>query len=90
MGYILPVNHYTYQNYQNRMMEPKKSPYYVGAPFKVEFYKIKDMYHSNERPFYNPVERVKKEKEIPFEAYQIEAIEKAKLIGKGTIFSDRI
>lgn len=90
MGYILPVNHYPYQNYQNRMIESKKGPHYVGAPYKVRFNKLKEMYDFNEKPFYNQSKKVKKEKEVPFEAYHIAAMENAKLVGKGTKFNVQI
>src|SRR5690625_6692651 len=40
MGYILPITQYTYVNYQARMMDSKKSPHYIGKPYKVVFNKI--------------------------------------------------
>lgn len=30
MGYILPITQHTYVNYHQRMIESKKSPYYIG------------------------------------------------------------
>lgn len=35
MGYILPVTHYQYQDYQNRITEKKRIPPMVERPFKV-------------------------------------------------------
>lgn len=35
MGYILPITHYSYINYEYRMRKRKESPHYVEKPFKV-------------------------------------------------------
>ncbi|WP_100011498.1 hypothetical protein [Lentibacillus sediminis] len=35
MGYILPITHYQYNDYQNRITEQKRVPYMVERPFKV-------------------------------------------------------
>ncbi|MFC2949904.1 hypothetical protein [Virgibacillus sediminis] len=35
MGYLLPVAHYQYQDYQNRLTENKRLPHLVEKPFKV-------------------------------------------------------
>lgn len=38
MGYILPVNHYQYAAYHNRVNMPEKSPYEIEEMKRVEFY----------------------------------------------------
>ncbi|MCG3418375.1 hypothetical protein [Oceanobacillus jordanicus] len=35
MGYILPISHYQYNDYQNRITETKPNPHYIERPFKV-------------------------------------------------------
>lgn len=37
MGYILPITHYSYINYEHRMRKSEKSPHHVDKPFKVVF-----------------------------------------------------
>lgn len=36
MGYILPITHYQYINYEYRMRKSNKSPHYVEKPLKIE------------------------------------------------------
>lgn len=83
MGYILPVTHYTYQNYQRRIIKDNRSPHYIDAPHRVTFYKIN--HNFNEKTtFYD----VLKEKER--ELFQITKGEKAELTGKGKMINRRI
>ncbi|MFZ3577932.1 hypothetical protein [Virgibacillus sp. DJP39] len=35
MGYILPITHYQYQDYQNRVIKDKQNPYYIEKAYKV-------------------------------------------------------
>ncbi|SDQ89271.1 hypothetical protein SAMN05216232_2442 [Virgibacillus subterraneus] len=35
MGYILPINHYQYKDYQQRVTEDKQDPYYIEKPYKA-------------------------------------------------------
>lgn len=37
MGYILPITHYSYINYEHRMRKNEKSPHFVDKPSKVVF-----------------------------------------------------
>lgn len=37
MGYILPITHYSYINYEHRMRKSDKSPHYIDKPSKVVF-----------------------------------------------------
>lgn len=34
MGYILPINHYQYQDYQNRTIQRERSPFVLERVFK--------------------------------------------------------
>ncbi|HLS65980.1 MAG TPA: hypothetical protein VK029_03195 [Pseudogracilibacillus sp.] len=44
MGYILPVTHYTYQQYHRRINKRTKSPHAIDATPKVTFHMINDSY----------------------------------------------
>ncbi|MFC4559355.1 hypothetical protein ACFO3D_14235 [Virgibacillus kekensis] len=35
MGYILPIPHYQYSDYQNRDIQEKRNPFYIEGPYKV-------------------------------------------------------
>ncbi|MFA1818921.1 hypothetical protein ACDX78_01755 [Virgibacillus oceani] len=35
MGYILPIEHHTYINYQNRITKQRLNPYFIEGPFHV-------------------------------------------------------
>lgn len=35
MGYILPVEHYQYNDYQRRVIREKQNIYHIQSPFKV-------------------------------------------------------
>lgn len=86
MGYILPVAHYTYQNYHRRLIDKKKDPYYVEAPYRVGFYKIKDDRFNHHQSFQDILE----EKERQLAALHVDAKEKATLTGKGKTINERI
>ncbi|HLR70342.1 MAG TPA: hypothetical protein VK085_02795 [Pseudogracilibacillus sp.] len=87
MGYILPVTHYTYQNYHSRMVERKKNPHYVEAPFKVRFHKIDDTYDFNKRKNFHTI---LKEKKKQLEPDLIAEREKTVLTGKGRNINQQI
>lgn len=44
MGYILPVTHYTYQQYHRRIEKRKRSPHAIDATPRVVFHVIDDSY----------------------------------------------
>lgn len=60
MGYILPVTHYQYNDYQNRINEDRRRfPVYVEKPFKIvlekqhqeikkEYERFHHSYHSDQ------------------------------------------
>ncbi|TMN23142.1 hypothetical protein FH966_09740 [Lentibacillus cibarius] len=35
MGYLLPVNHYQYRDYQRRVTKDKHNPFYIDKPNKT-------------------------------------------------------
>lgn len=85
MGYILPITHHTYKNYQYRMIENEKGPHHIGSTFKVVFRKMNDDVGVNEKHHLyvkqltnNDPPMIKKKP-----SYQIDALQKAELTGKG-------
>ncbi|MFD2629675.1 hypothetical protein [Oceanobacillus kapialis] len=58
MGYILPITHYQYHEYQNRVTETKRNPHYVEKPFKVilqkEHHRIEKEYERLQSPVQQP------------------------------------
>jgi len=36
MGYILPIENYQYQQYQNRVTQPERDPYPVERPYPAQ------------------------------------------------------
>ncbi|WP_430787637.1 hypothetical protein VBD025_16985 [Virgibacillus flavescens] len=91
MGYILPITHYQYQDYQNRVTQKEQDPYHIEKPYKVildtksremedEDHTQKDDQSSKSNFFYKPMntDNNKNEKVI------------SKITGKGQHFSESI
>lgn len=88
MGYILPITHFTYNNYHYRVNHYKKSPHHVGATYKVIFHKINNTYDLHEK---NPTyKRREEEVKIPLQYLKINPIQKAELTGKGGQINEQI
>lgn len=86
MGYILPITHHTYNNYQYRMTEDKLSPHHINGTYKVVFHKISEEYkeHNDKNNTIKGKWRERKtEKTNKIPAYHIGTTEKAELTGKG-------
>ncbi|WP_101843503.1 hypothetical protein [Halobacillus sp. Marseille-P3879] len=50
MGYILPIHHFQYQDYQQRVTQDKRSPIILDRVFKVTLdHKLKKYYIPNEQ-----------------------------------------
>lgn len=91
MGYILPITHYQYQDYQNRVTQKGQDPYHIEKPYKVildtksrEMDENEDT-HENAKSgksdfLYQPIsnEEPKREKII------------SEITGKGQLFSESI
>ncbi len=58
MGYILPITHHTYKNYQARMATGDERPFYVTQPQPVSLDKVGEK--EKQRKYFAPLE-VKKE-----------------------------
>ncbi|MFC7321238.1 hypothetical protein [Halobacillus campisalis] len=50
MGYILPVTHYQYQDYQQRVIPDQRNPFALDRVFKVTLdHKLKEYYKPREQ-----------------------------------------
>lgn len=106
MGYILPITQYTYINYQARMLEGEKSPYYIDATYKVTLNKIQGDGHDQSKQNQYEVdesEEIDKMKgdevlesehqDAPFirrNSYIIDKATKAILTGKGNWMNQQV
>lgn len=75
MGYILPITHHSYINYEYRMRKNKKSPHYVEKPFKIKLETEGNHFSHNDK---EEVVKNHFEKTIYLPRH-----EKNKIIGKG-------
>jgi hypothetical protein len=83
LGYILPVDHYQYNDYHRRVVQQKEKKHYIEAPFKV----ILDQQHQEISTKYDALNRTSTEsvsKQYP--SSEIFGI----LTGKGRNFSDSV
>lgn len=91
MGYILPITHFQYQDYQNRVTKKEDDPFYIEHPYKVildtksrEMEEREDTLENgkpNKTNYYNkqmPVEQIKNDKIY------------SNITGKGQHFSESI
>lgn len=97
MGYILPITHYNYQDYQNRMKEQKESPHYVGSPYKVVFHQISSELNEDQVKSFEElkVEQIEEDakprrRKVPGDFFHITKRQKANLTGKGGNINARI
>lgn len=91
MGYILPITHYNYKQYQNRMKETEESPHYIHSPYRTVFHRIDSEYNENEQTMYR--DHLKEVKPTPEKRqpafYYISKHQKAQLTGKGGMINER-
>lgn len=92
MGYILPITHHTYKNYQYRMGDKKDSPHFIRPTYRVVFHKISEEHECKEKPNNSEEKSIKKsmQKQGDFPAYKINATQNAKLTGKGGQFNETV
>lgn len=86
MGYILPITHHTYHNYQYRMKE-QGSPHQIEGIYKVVFHKINEGYHAQNKQMYKGSRQKGTEK---LDHVQMDALQKAKMTGKGGKFNETV
>ncbi|WP_249870103.1 hypothetical protein [Oceanobacillus saliphilus] len=82
MGYILPIDHYQYQDYHKRVAPQKDNKHYIEGPFKV----ILNNQHEEISNKYDAFNRTLNQKLKPRNASEQLF---GKLTGKGRHFSDQ-
>lgn len=87
VGYILPINHYQYKDYQQRVTEDKQDPYYIEKPYKA----ILEAKHQDIARKEGRLETTR-ESSYKLSAVKSPTAEKihADVTGKGRYFSDSI
>lgn len=90
MGYILPISHFEYTNYQRRDIKDKEGVHYIEKPFKIKLDTQQPLI--NHRSFSN--EAMQRNKEIPSENIKnnIQRQDQliAKITGKGFLINESI
>lgn len=88
MGYILPVNFYQYQDYQERVTRPQQDPYYIERPFKV----ILNSAHKQIENRHDVYGGSSSSLSMPGEAHKSRQAERiyVELTGKGRYFSETV
>ncbi|WP_188455661.1 hypothetical protein [Virgibacillus oceani] len=89
MGYVLPIQPYQYNDYQNRVMKDKQDPFYIEKPYKIIFdAKHRDILQSNsEQEIAQPSD--KPQQVFQPKKSQVDKIY-ATITGKGRHFSESI
>lgn len=83
MGYILPIEHYQYNDYHRRVVQDKVNKHFIERPFKA----ILEREHQEISTQYNALNNV------PYQSVQSRtSAEKifGELTGKGSLFSDQV
>ncbi|MCT2535675.1 hypothetical protein NC661_06625 [Aquibacillus koreensis] len=83
MGYVLPVDNYQYQQYQNRVVKTKQDPYPIEKPFKTQ---LSMSYMDQEKQLEKHVEH-KKKTNVTGHAVDFVYTE---MTGKGYFINERI
>lgn len=105
MGYILPITQYTYVNYHARMLESRKSPYYIDSTYKVMFNKIQNnrqsLYEKTENEIENNQDTNQLDKSetkslqqvtlnVPRNSHVMNTTEETALTGKGKWINQKV
>ncbi|PAV29170.1 hypothetical protein CIL05_12290 [Virgibacillus profundi] len=87
MGYILPIEHYQYNDYQKRVIQEKRNPQFIERPFKV----ILEKQHQEIISEYDRLNGVPESKRYPvgLDALNAERYY-GELTGKGQKFSESV
>lgn len=84
MGYVLPISHYQYNDYKNRVIQDKLDPFYIESPYKIILpSRYQDILHEQpQQSSINTKHHHPKHDEVE-KVY-------ANLTGKGQYFSERV
>lgn len=83
MGYILPVQPFQYNDYQNRIIETKQNPQFIDKPFKV----ILEKQHQEITKEYERINKTMYRNVLP---KKIDQKVFASLTGKGSKFNESV
>lgn len=91
MGYILPVTHYNYKQYQNRMKETEESPHYISRPEKIVFHQLSPEYEKSTAAMshFATEDRSVHPEGKHYDFYHISKLKKAQLTGKGGMINEQ-
>ncbi|WP_010649968.1 hypothetical protein [Oceanobacillus massiliensis] len=82
MGYILPVDHYQYNDYHKRVVQEKENKHFIERPFKV----ILDNRHQEISSKYDSLNRQQQqETKLQNASHALFG----ELTGKGNLFNDK-
>lgn len=90
MGYILPITHHTYKNYQYRMEKSKESPHHIKGTYKVVFHNVDKDFDFNKK---NPPEkrlRTKTRSKEHVYVKQLNENDRVELTGKGGRIDEQV
>lgn len=94
MGYILPITRNTYKQYQIRLQPDDTSPHYIEKPFRILLEQLNDeetFYEEQEQHAGEGNEDSEDNEEKPMlQAFQIDAITRSQITGKGALFNDQV
>ncbi len=90
MGYILPISHFDYTDYQKRVIKDKDELHYIEKPYKIKL----DMQQQFNYDQNFTKEVIWEGKQIPFEKIKLTNPKQqqviAKITGKGSLFNESI
>ncbi|SFA82816.1 hypothetical protein SAMN04488072_102157 [Lentibacillus halodurans] len=87
MGYLLPINHYQYYDYQRRIIKERPDPFHIERPYKTI---LRAAYHDHHR---SQVSINSKERpDLKLRGPKLPEAEKiyAEMTGKGRYFSNSV
>lgn len=90
MGYILPVSHFEYMDYQKRVIKAKDNHHYVEKPFKVKL-DMQQQFNYDDKIFNQGME---KGSQINYQHINLASLNQtqaiAEITGKGSLFNKSV
>lgn len=89
MGYIAPVNHYQYKDYQQRTVKTERSPYSLEGVFKATLdSKLEEDHQPREQDRIDYQDMTDKSLYTPKHIHVTQSVNQSSLMAKGKIYSD--
>jgi hypothetical protein len=90
MGYILPISHFEYTNYQRRVIHDKNDLHYIEKPYKITLDMQQQFMYDHDVTNHT----MRKKNNTPFEKIRVTRSDQdqqiAKITGKGSIFNESV